>query len=177
MKKEDIKFECKHKKIKYSQCIISPLDSKLKKYLKYFEYFLYFAPNISHKKVKVNEAKWESIYNKFVEIDCSLSKYNKVYARKVKNRDYYSEAGIDGNEFCFECQMMVISRNNNENSLGALLRHIRNALAHGNLYYKVIKKQDVFFLEDNVNNDKTGRILLFGNLLKKLKKFVEEEIK
>lgn len=148
----------------------------MKKYLKYFEYFLYYAPNVAHKKVKINEAKWEKIYLSFVELDNRLKNNSKVYARQAKDRDYYSEKGIAGNSFCFECQRMVFSRQNKEDSLSALLRHLRNSLAHGNLYCKEINKQKMFLFEDLEKSVITARIMLSGELLKKLYELTDKRI-
>lgn len=173
----EIVHNCKHKRYKYSQYIISPLSSKLKKYLRCFEYFLYLTPNISFNRVKINEVKWEKLYEEFVNKDSNLRKYNVVFARTKKDVDYFSNLKLDGNNMCFECNRIVLYRSNNENRLAALIRHIRNALAHGHLYYKIINKKDVFFLEDEDKGTITSRMILSGNLLIELKNIIEKNIK
>ena len=173
----DIKLFCKHKKVKYEQYRISPLDIKLKKYLKIFEYFLYYAPNVAFKKVKINEAKWENTYDEFINKDESMTQYSVIYAKDKKNVDYYSNLGLDGKNICFECNRMVLKKGKGENKLTTLLRHIRNVIAHGNLYYNKKGKVDIFFLEDLYEGTITARMVITGDHLVSLKKIIEKNIK
>jgi len=66
-------------------------------------------------------------------------------------------------------------KNNNETKLRCLLRHTRNALAHGNFYYKPLPNDKKIFLTDfDSKNKLTAIIITNAASMLRWKKLLEE---
>ena len=74
-------------------------------------------------------------------------KYKYVKSPKSET---WNEFALNGDVICMQCSRMTCQINKREDELTSLLRHIRNAFAHGRIYIKRNKKgkEDYIMLED-----------------------------
>jgi len=106
-----------------------------------FSYFLHLAPDI------------KSVHSTRIPVE----KHAEIFYRMIENRHFYYEkfchsnvkidnellkANLLGNSICLKCKRYVCKKapykkayNNNETDLDCFLRHIRNSIAHGRVYY------------------------------------------
>ena len=75
-------------------------------------------------------------------------------------------------------QNVYLYKNSNETYLNALLRHIRNSLAHGNLYVWKKKRGDFIFMIDYDDKKKkiTAKIMISSIILDQWKTILESEV-
>ncbi|HIT70346.1 MAG TPA: hypothetical protein IAD08_00310 [Candidatus Scatovivens faecipullorum] len=141
-------------------------------------YFLHEAPNIEsiHSPIIHKSIHDEIIYKmfenrKFIE--------KKFCAFNCKIEEELKKYKLDGEEICLGCERFLCKyekpRNNiKETDLECLLRHIRNSIAHGRVYYKHCGNRIQIMFEDrNQKNKVTARIVCINADLKHWKYILE----
>ena len=97
----------------------------------------------------------------------------------------WKKAGLDTDELDFETACFMCECRGNQTNLRALLRHIRNALAHGHIYvWKKRGKDSYIFLVDidikqknNICTQRiTAKLMLSYTILEKWKAILENHI-
>lgn len=134
------KFEyddCKNKskyQIKHEQIPIK-LSDDLREAI---YYLLWYVPNISSEQSSVNELLLNKQYDDYLFLEL-------MEAMNLKDEDVLFTEHIEYEqikpfleEVCTETAKLILTISNNETKVMALLRHIRNAIAHGN--FNVIDK-------------------------------------
>lgn len=127
-------------------------------------YFLYCAPEIESVHTRtIPRDKHEQILSSMME---SRNFTKQVFcASNVVIQKELSKISLDGNDICVKCKRFVCKcaspkKEIRETNLQCLLRHIRNAIAHGRVYYKKCKNYHYVIFEDvNRSNNITARIV------------------
>ena len=145
---------------------IAPFEDNYEKksdMIKLFSFFLHFAPDIdsAHSR-KISQDKHKEIWNEMME--SRHFKYGDFCVANKRIEDALAPAHLDGEMLCLKCKRYVCKRKKTingvqETDLDCFLRHIRNAIAHGRVYY-LHKGNRVHILFEDMNNKKiSARIL------------------
>lgn len=168
--------KCKnnHTLKEYQKYLRIPTESGVRNFNNIISYFLYRAPYIDsvHHRCELSENDAKEAFEKIIK-KSNMSKSHKILKRVKKNA--YKSLGLEGDKICLECNRMIFKIYPNELELEALLRHIRNSLAHGLVYiYRKNKNTHVFFQDYESNGKKiTARIVVDVNLLNDWKAIIE----
>ena len=156
------KYVCSHTKADITHLAKTPFDLSIKNSNSVVTYFLYYAPNIES-KFSVGKIEGEAAVN------C----LNKL----IQKSSSWNEFALCGDSLCLDCSRMTYTKSENESELTALLRHIRNSLAHGLLYFQKKKKRNCLLLEDYSRKRKlTARIVISFMQLEEWKAILENQI-
>ena len=169
---------CKNNHImrEYKKYLCVPTKSGVRNFNSILSYFMYYAPYIdsAHCKHILSEKDAKEAYDKIMK-KSDIGKYTKIIKRV--RQDSYKKFDLEGDKICLECNRMIFDKYSNEIELQALLRHIRNSLAHGFVYiYRNKKKKSVhIFLQDYDSNKKkiTAKIVVDFSLLNDWKAIIE----
>lgn len=166
------------KKKKYTEVLTTPYETGIRNFTEIAKYFQYYAPNIDsvHSYGKILGDRADKIFNKLIASAGMTKDYKTL--KKVKANSW-NEFNLDDEKLDFEKARMIFDVFSKENELGALLRHIRNALAHGNIYiWRKKSKGNFIFLVDYDNNKKkiTAKIMISSYILEQWKAILENEI-
>lgn len=151
--------------------LIFNIDKKISSLLFYFEYF---SPFTSSKWSKILDEKlannlfqqiikiWENNKTEFVsKTNIFVSKMNDIFGKK-RTKSFKK----------------MICYKNNESELGAILRHIRNSISHGNFYIKYSKSNNKFlFFDFDKSKRFTFALAIDYKTLKKWKDIIIEGVK
>lgn len=165
------------KKKNYKECLTTPFETGIRNFSAVAKYFLYYAPNIDSAQ-SVGAIQGEIADDLFVNLinQTNLNSKCKVL-RKIQPKSW-SSLDFDVDEIDFENCRMLFDKYSNETDLKALLRHLRNALAHGCIY--VWKKKSgnyIFFVDlDSNKNRITAKILVSMRILEQWKAMIENQI-
>ena len=112
-------------------------------------YFEYLSPNTSSNlSDKIDEKLSEKIINEM--LSCAFKNYNNyAFVTTSITEKLLSKYFLNGDKIHSSCERFVcnVSPKYNKNKLTALLRHIRNSIAHGRYY--IIKSRSYYkFLFD-----------------------------
>lgn len=168
---------------KLRENIVIPFEYKEEKLIKIFSFFLHQAPSIdSESAMTLSPDKLNNIWNLFIKSWTENNFNYMIYSADSKfpnesvlrNRYNLSESSVISRRTCaFIC--FKKSKEPKESELETLLRHIRNAIAHGHVY---IKKQSnrYFILLESYGSSKNRRaIMLFSQAqLENLRKNIEK---
>ncbi len=168
----------KAKKKKYTELNKTPFNSGVRNFTRIAEYFLYYAPNIescqSAGRIEGDDA--EKVFE-MMKSNINAKILKKIQPNSWKELDFYEDS-LD-----FEYSRMLFNKMNTESTLTALLRHIRNSLAHGYIYvWNKRKKGSYILFVDFERNKKTqelkttAKIMVSMNILEKWKAILENEI-
>lgn len=164
----------------YKEFNRTPFKSGVENFTRIAEYFLYYAPNIdSCQSVgKIEGEKAETVLESMknhANMDIKILK--KIQPASWKELDFDSDV-ID-----FEKPRMLFDKMNNESELTALLRHIRNSLAHGYVYIWNKRQKGSYILfvdyekkQKNKPQKITAKILVSMSILERWKAILENEI-
>lgn len=173
------KSQCTHSATTISQFLKKPSATGVRNFATVASYFMYDAPNIdcAHSVGKITGELAESVFSRMIS-EANMSKQYKVL-EKIRDSTW-NEYNLAGDTICMQCSRMTYSRSEREDNLTALLRHIRNAFAHGLIYVKKFGKEKCAYLmlEDrDVKNKKkkTARIVLSFEQLESWKAILENE--
>lgn len=135
--------DCSRKCIsKLTDCMVTYKDCEDVKLVKLFVYYLYYAPGIESVHAEdISRELHEDVFNRMVEDRHFLygricADNNNAMSRELKNGE------LDGDAFCQKCKRYVCKKKRTtkgqiaESRLECFLRHIRNAIAHGRIYYQ-----------------------------------------
>ena len=165
------------KKKKYQECISTPFKTGIRNFTSVAEYFMYYAPEIDSAQSAggFSEEKSKKIFNKLMEK--SGIKSNGIIQKQVR-KGSWKKVDLEKDELDFEYSRFLCSKYTSETELRSILRHIRNALAHGHIYvWRKGKKGDFIFLLDMDNKKKiSAKMMLSYKILEQWKAILENEI-
>lgn len=151
-------------------------DEKISELL---SFFLHRAPTIDSRLARDNpNCGLEKAWEKFI-FDCNISSdafncyksFNYVKEENLKKYQLTTTNVINRKSKGFVCYY----KNGETADLQCLLRHIRNSIAHGNVFCKTDINRKYFLFDDfNKNNNMTARILLSQTDLIKLKRIISK---
>lgn len=153
---------------------IVPFEYGDEKLQKLFSFFLHKAPTISSRlSISIDkdilEKRWETHL-----LESSMGKY-EILAEDTPIIKSLARCGLEEENIVnrkskgFTCNR----KGKDERDVECLLRHIRNAIAHGNVFLSNAGNRKYIIFEDYNNNDRhTARILLSQADLQKLKQSI-----
>ena len=162
------------KKKDYRVLLKTPFQSGFGRFSALAEYFLYYAPNIdSAQSSQILTDKQSRVLLEEMLKKTSM-KENSRFLKKIQPASW-GKSDLDGYELDFETPRMLCDLYSNENELHALLRHIRNALAHGYLYpWKKKTGNYVLLIDyDAGRKKKTAMIMVNMQILETWKTILE----
>lgn len=173
------KFKCSHKAEDISTLIRIPSRTKVKNFESVASYFMYNAPNIDciHSQGIIEGENAETVFNRMIDSAGMENKYKML--ERIQEEHSWSEYKLEGDLLCMKCSRMTCNRYRNESNLTALLRHIRNALAHGLIYVKLYGKEktaSIMLEDEDRKGKKTARIVVSFKQLETWKAILENEI-
>lgn len=150
---------------------------------KLFSFFLHQAPTIS--SVHSDDVSKDSHAQIFATMmENRHFKYQKICAFNTRIENELSKGFLLEDNLCFKCKRYVSKRRGprkgkrQESDLECFLRHIRNAIAHGRVYYKHSGNRIHILFEDRNDNGKlTARIICIKADLEYWKKVLMVEQK
>lgn len=151
---------------------ISPFNIDDNKLIKLFSFFLHNAPTIdSATAANIEAIKLERNWNNFISAigDKKYIILSKDYHLEKKLEEYSlnDEAEINRKHKGFVCNR----KNKDESDYTCLLRHLRNAIAHSNVYMSNAGNRKYLIFEDfNRDKRRTAIILFSQSDLEKLKR-------
>lgn len=168
----------------YRFYLTTPYETGIRNFSSVAKYYLYYAPEIDSAQSlgKFNEQQADQALNNMLDAS-GLSK-KAHFLKRIQSKSW-NKYGLDSNVIDFECSRLLCNKFNNETNLHALLRHIRNALAHGYLYvYRKKGTSDFILLIDfdskkkTSNGEKiiTAKILVSMKILEDWKAKLENQI-
>ena len=168
---------CNHKKKYYKNCIKTPLETEIRNFSTIVKFYMYYAPNISsiHSRGRYEGEKADDLFNSMLNI-AGMRKAYKFLQRFKGNP--WEKFELDGEELCMQCPRMICKKFGSEHELTALLRHIRNAFAHGLIYIYKTQRTSYIVLED-LDTDKgplTAKIVVTSKILSDWKAILEGDI-
>ncbi len=151
---------------------IQPFDIDDVKLVRLFSFFLHSAPTIDSatasfidsERLKQNWASFISELSEdsyiFLSPNCSIERYIEQY-------NLHDNANVNRRSKGFVCKY----KDNNESDYACLLRHLRNAIAHSNVYMNNAGNRKYLLFEDfNKSKRKSSKILLSQADLSRLKR-------
>ncbi len=167
-KKQVAKFEIR------KECAIIPFECEIGELRKLFSYFQYQAPNID----SLNSPLLESSIHDSVLLEITNGKdCFKFCQQNAVTVDELSKVALNGTELCSWCKRFLCKRmtkpakrdpSRRETDLECLLRHLRNAIAHGHVFVIHGGNHISVLLEDtNEKGNTTARIVCCQADLKK----------
>ena len=172
----------------YTQLNVTPFETGIRNFSTIAKYFLYYAPNINSCQ---SIGKFEGqTADKILETMFEKTNIKKQRFMKRISEKARSDFEFNTNIIDFEDSRVLCNKYNNETDLSALLRHIRNALAHGYIYIWRKKCEDyILFVDFDSNrnsnkkpdkkpdkNKETAKILVSISILETWKSILESEI-
>ena len=172
-------FTCAHEKRNVNNLIKIPTKSEIKDFSILTDYFLYCAPFLdsSPHSTKMDVEKQKEVFDKLIA-DSSMGTNWKFYT-KLKDT-HFAKMGLDGDKICMKCPRMICRRACGEVELQTLLRHIRNAIAHGYIYVQKEPNQIYILFKDYGRRNNSGNCPLTAKIvttratLEKWKKTLEQ---
>lgn len=176
LSKYGFEFENSGSKIKYSiyhKEIPLDLSFEMKKVL---EYLLWYVPNInsiqSHKNELVSSLNFENFVFGIIKNHMELKNKDVAFLEYIDPKivNFYSD------EIYIESQKLILTKQEDESKTDALLRHVRNSIAHGN--FNIVENLLIGFDYNERSNDPDKCTAIFKifpqNLLKGLSSLNEE---
>jgi len=189
MAKKQLTISCQEKQCRkmvltpLNNCLISPFEFEIKDIHSLFAYFLHRAPNIE----SVHSPQID--YNLHTQIFDSMFQerhfeHMRFCASNAKIEDELERVKLNGNDICLKCKRFVCKRTQTakggtpETNLNCFLRHIRNSIAHGRVYYEHAGNK-IFVVFEDVNSSKklSARIICIKADLVHWKKILEKASK
>ena len=139
-------------------------------------YFLYLSPDIeSTWSLSIKREKHSSLFQQMIEN--RHFEYKRFCSSNTKIEPEMIYAGLSGKDICLKCKRFVCKRIQNKNNilpetdLDCFLRHMRNSIAHGNVFIIPIKsKYNILFEDYNSTGNMSARILCTKSDLEHWKK-------
>lgn len=165
------------KKKNYKEVLTTPFETKIKNFSNISRYFLYYAPNLDtlQSTGKIGDIRAAEVFQEMLSC-ANMERHYKVI-KQVKTNTWLSHE-LSGEILDFEKPRMIFDKYSKETNLNALLRHIRNALAHGNLYVWKKNKGNFIFMIDYDSGKKkvTAKIMISSSIMEQWKGILENEI-
>lgn len=139
--------------------LIAPFEGGTADTQKLFSFFLHNAPDVesAHSK-QIPVAKHSAIFNAMMEK--RHFKYQKYCWAQAPIEKELSKGYLNGDAICLKCKRFVCKKKqtvkgaSKETDLDCFLRHIRNSIAHGRVYYSHTGNRVRIVFEDK-NSSKT----------------------
>lgn len=161
----------------YHEHLATPFETGIKNFPLVAKYFMYYAPNIdsaqSNGKILGERA---NLLMAAMLKQTEMTKKVKIL-KKIQPKSW-NFCGLDDNSLDFENACMVMDKFSTETDFQALMRHLRNALAHGYIYTWKKKQEAYIFLIDfdSKKNKPTAKIMISMKILEDWKALIESEI-
>ena len=163
-KKDCLKDCITYKEENLGKNIIIPFEIDNKEIQKLFSYFLYSAPEIesvhsNHISKGNNTLLFEALFSGRHYTYRKICSSNTVIDNELK------KVHLEGDKICVKCKRFVIKRKKTnkgeqpEADLVCFLRHIRNSIAHGRVYYLNEKGRIHIVFEDRNEKNVSARIV------------------
>lgn len=145
--------------------LIIPFEDGTTETRKLFTYFLYNAPNIesAHSR-KISNDQHSVIFDRMM--DGRHFKYQKVCSANSIIEKELTKCFLNGDSICLKCKRFICKRKQTpkgripESDLECFLRHIRNSIAHGRVYYlHGGNKIHIVFEDENDSGNLSARIV------------------
>ena len=145
--------------------LITPFEEGTTDTQKLFSFFLHSAPDIesAHSK-RIPVVKHSAIFNMMMEK--RHFKYQKFCWAQTSIEKELSKGYLNGETLCLKCKRFIckkrqISKNKPiETDLDCFLRHIRNSIAHGRVYYSHAGNRiHIIFEDENSTGNLSARIV------------------
>lgn len=139
----DIRFQMGGKK-DYHECRSTPFETGIRNFTAVANFFMYYAPNIDSVQScgKIEGKYADSLLDSMLE---QTGMTNKAKILKKIQPKSWEFCGLDSGVLDFENACMVMDKFSAETNFQALMRHLRNAFAHGNIYVWKKKKGNYIF--------------------------------
>lgn len=148
-----------------------------------FSYFQYRAPNIDSLSSPILD---EGAHQKTLELMLKKNSLFAFCAHNLKTEDELVKLNLSGNVLCSQCKRFLCKRSGHnskrvptrkETDLECLLRHLRNAIAHGHVYI-IHGGNHISALFEDRNSDKriTARIICCQADLRKWRCILESAV-
>ena len=161
----------------YRELLKTPFDSGVRNFTGIAKYFLYFAPSIdsAHSAGILDNARSDEVLTRMLD-HSSMTEKTRILQRIQQAS--WRNSQFDDYVIDFEESRILCDRYKTENELHALLRHIRNALAHGYIYVWKKKNGNYILLIDfdSGKNKTTAKILVTPSIMEQWKAELENEI-
>lgn len=158
---------------------IVPFDNTDVELSKLLSFFLHEAPDIeSRLSPKLERHSHNDLFSNMIKD----SGYNAGHfcASNATIEKELAKVYLQGTSICLKCKRYVCKRRETkkgrspETDLDCFLRHIRNAIAHGNVFaYKTKQCTYILFEDYNNKNNKSARIICVKNDLKKWRRLLK----
>lgn len=145
-------------------------DNSLKKC---FSYFLHLAPSVSSASSLSSKEDLNKIFQKFIEkSNIKRTSYRFYYAKNIKEIQIKKLLLSDENFINRRSIRFVCSKKHEENEMECILRHIRNSIAHSNVFLYCKNRKFIIFDDFTKSGKQTARILLSQTTLTNLKRLL-----
>lgn len=162
------------KKKNYKELLTTPYETGIKNFPAIAKYFQYYAPCVDSAQSSgdFDDDKSDEVLKEMLRVTALENKSR--FLQRIQSASWVRD-GLDSDELDFEDSKMLCDRYKSENELHALLRHIRNSMAHGYLYVWRKKKGDyVFFVDfDSGKHKPTAKIMVSMPILEQWKAVLE----
>lgn len=153
---------------------VNPIKSGVRDFNSLLEFYLYTAPLIDSALSygDIDESDQEDIIFK---IKKEIGTKNIEFIKRINNNSFEKRA-LSGDNIDFSKQTVLCHRMSKETELHSLLRHIRNSIAHGNVF--ICNKKYVCFDDYDSESRKrrhTARIIVSIERLKIWKSLILKE--
>ena len=153
---------------------IAPFEVEDDTLKRYFSYFLHLAPSISSASSLSSKEDLNKIFQKFIEnSNIERTSYRFYNATNIKEIQLKKLLLSDENFINRRSIRFVCRKKREENDMECILRHIRNSIAHSNVFLYCRRKRKFIIIDDfNNNGNQTARILLSQTTLASLKRLL-----
>lgn len=156
-----------------------PLNYENKSLHQLFIYYLHLSPDIeSTWSLSIKREKHPIIFQQLFEN--RHFEYKRFYSSNTQIEPEMIHAGLSGTDICLKCKRFVCKKKQNtkkmlpETDLDCFLRHMRNSIAHGNVFIIPRKNRIHILLEDyNSTGNLSARILCTKSDLDHWKKILD----
>lgn len=141
-------------------------------------FFEYFSPNTSSNLSDRLDGKMsDKVLGKM--LNCAFKKdKNYTFTSTGITKETLSEYSLNGEDIYSSCKRLVcnVAPKDNSNKLTALLRHIRNSIAHGRYFVLKSGSYYKFLFEDGNDKNITFRMCINHSTLRKWKEILISSI-
>ncbi|MCM1224624.1 MAG: HEPN family nuclease [Lachnospiraceae bacterium] len=143
----------KQKLYNLNDIITCPFTTENKRLSELLEYFLYLAPNttsVHSPKIENCNNLHDEIYRQMLE-GRNFKLGIEFWTQQPKIDQRLADLSLHNENICLKCQRGVCKKKISkispaETNLCCLLRHIRNSIAHGRVYYVNNKSNNMFIM-------------------------------
>lgn len=162
------------------QILASPFENLPADIQRLFSYFLHMAPDISSvHSLKIPETLHTELFRRMM--DNRHFYYQKFCCSNATIQKELEQGFLSGDALCLKCKRYVCKKNKGkkgspaESDLDCFLRHIRNAIAHGRVYYlHAGNRVHIIFEDTSESKNISARIVCIKADLEHWKKILEQ---